>query len=244
MLERFADAREDFGGASDVFPEDEKGLCFADDSDELVEEPASGAIEAGALASDGDVLAWASPNDAIHAATPRAAVEGCDVVPNRRAAQGLFFHPCHEAGRCVGFPLNVTHSSGASGEEAGGGGDSGVHAEVESSAAREKGENAETPLWLTLSETPGLSAGVGTYNHTQAPRCFEGVLLRPHSDSNVWTARASFRRAASSFFVVMQTYAFGVLPLGSLMFSTDCGAACSFQDGGSRPVALRLRNFM
>lgn len=49
--------------------------------------------------------------DDIHEAAPRSAVEGGNVVPDRRAIQGRVFHPCHERGRCVGFPLDVTHSS-------------------------------------------------------------------------------------------------------------------------------------
>lgn len=48
-------------------------------------------------------------------ATPRAAVEGANVVPDRSFRQGLAFHPCHEAGRCVGFALDVdtTHKLGS-----------------------------------------------------------------------------------------------------------------------------------
>lgn len=47
----------------------------------------------------------------IHEATPRAAVKGDNVVPDRSRIQGLVFHPRHERGRCVAFPLNVTNGS-------------------------------------------------------------------------------------------------------------------------------------
>ncbi len=49
--------------------------------------------------------------DEINPAAIREAVEGLEIVPNKRPIQGLVFHPRHESGRCVGVPLNVTHSS-------------------------------------------------------------------------------------------------------------------------------------
>jgi hypothetical protein len=47
----------------------------------------------------------------IHQAAKRSAVEGCEIVPYRSEIQGLVFHPRHESGRRVGFPLNVSHGS-------------------------------------------------------------------------------------------------------------------------------------
>lgn len=49
--------------------------------------------------------------DDIHASTPASAIEGLEIVPDRSAIQGRIFHPCHESGRCVGFPLDVSHSA-------------------------------------------------------------------------------------------------------------------------------------
>jgi hypothetical protein len=49
--------------------------------------------------------------DAIHDSAPRSAVEGCDIVPNRSRIQGLLFHLCHDSGRGVAFPLDVTNGS-------------------------------------------------------------------------------------------------------------------------------------
>lgn len=56
-------------------------------------------------------LARVAASDDIHDATPAAAVEGGNVVPDRRRIQGRVFHPCHEGGRGEGFPFDVTHSS-------------------------------------------------------------------------------------------------------------------------------------
>ncbi|GGB54971.1 hypothetical protein GCM10011316_28820 [Roseibium aquae] len=47
----------------------------------------------------------------MNLATPRAAVEGPDIVPHRRVIQGLVFHPGHEGRRRTAFPLDITHSS-------------------------------------------------------------------------------------------------------------------------------------
>ena len=52
-----------------------------------------------------------STNDNIHRSTPQAAIEGGNVVPDRCAIQGLVFHPRHEGGRSICFPLDVTNSA-------------------------------------------------------------------------------------------------------------------------------------
>lgn len=63
-----------------------------------------------AVAGDAERLAWIAGRDEIHTAAPRDAVEGSQVVPDKRRRQGLVVHPRHEGGRRVGFPLDVTHS--------------------------------------------------------------------------------------------------------------------------------------
>ena len=70
-----------------------------------------GVIRSPALAGDAKRLAWISARDKIHNATPRLAVEGCNVVPDRSLIQGLFFHPRHEDGRGEGVPLDITNST-------------------------------------------------------------------------------------------------------------------------------------
>lgn len=63
------------------------------------------------LACGRERLARVARRDEIHDSTPRAAIEGREIVPDRSRIQGLFFHPRHEAGRSVGFPLDMAHSS-------------------------------------------------------------------------------------------------------------------------------------
>ncbi len=47
----------------------------------------------------------------MNAVAPRSAVKGLEIVPHRRRSQGLVFHPGHESGRCMSFPLDVTDSA-------------------------------------------------------------------------------------------------------------------------------------
>lgn len=56
-------------------------------------------------------LAGVTPSEDMNAATPRAAVEGGNVVPDRSLIQGRVCHPRHENGRREGFPLDVTNSA-------------------------------------------------------------------------------------------------------------------------------------
>jgi hypothetical protein len=56
-------------------------------------------------------LAWETGSDEIHSSAPRCAVEGDEIVPDRSPIQGLIVHPRHESGRCVAFPLNVSHGA-------------------------------------------------------------------------------------------------------------------------------------
>lgn len=56
-------------------------------------------------------LAGISGSEDMNLAAPRPAVEGSEIVPHRRAIHGLVFHPCHESGRSVGFPLDETDSA-------------------------------------------------------------------------------------------------------------------------------------
>lgn len=47
----------------------------------------------------------------MNAAAPSSRVEGSQIVPDRRLTQGLVFHPRHESGRRMAFPLDESHSS-------------------------------------------------------------------------------------------------------------------------------------
>lgn len=63
-----------------------------------------------ALAGDAERLARIAGREDMNAVAPRSAVEGLEVVPDRRLLQGLVLHPGHEGGRSVGFPLDETNS--------------------------------------------------------------------------------------------------------------------------------------
>lgn len=66
---------------------------------------------AGSLPGMAERLARITGSDEMNASTPRATVEGSEVAPDRRLAQGLVFHPGHEGGRSMGLPLDETNSS-------------------------------------------------------------------------------------------------------------------------------------
>ncbi len=130
------DGRKSASCSADVLPREERRVGFVGDSDLLVEESRALSVEPGLLPCDGEVLARSATNDAIHDATPRAAVEGADVVPDRSRSQGRVRHPCHETGRSEGFPLDVHHSAGCS---AGGP----LEPEVDASASAADGDGVE-----------------------------------------------------------------------------------------------------
>ena len=105
----------DFGEAEaemmgDILEEDEGRFDLADDAGDMRPEVAR-VVGAPAFARDGERLARIARSDDVHRAAPRAAVEGGNVVPDRRRIQGRVFHPRHENGRGVGIPLDVTHSA-------------------------------------------------------------------------------------------------------------------------------------
>lgn len=97
--------------ARDVLDKDGRGSALCENAHDLGPEPA---VVAGSftLAGDGPGLAGKARSDEIHDAAPRSAVEGCSVIPDKSRIQGRTFHPRHEKGRGVGFPLNVTNGDG------------------------------------------------------------------------------------------------------------------------------------
>ncbi len=140
----------DFGEAEaemmgDVFKEDEGRLDLTDDAGDMRPEVAR-VVRALALACDGERLARIARSDDIHRAAPRAAVEAGNVIPDRRVIQGLVFHPRHESGRSVGFPLDMAHSS-ISGQGDG-------EAEIDPARAGAEGEAEEACV-----SGPGIVSG-------------------------------------------------------------------------------------
>ncbi len=130
----------DFGEAEaemmgDIFEEDEGRLDLADDAGHMRPEVAR-VIRAPPLARNGEWLAWIARSDDVHRAAPWAAVEGGNVVPDRRAIQGRVFHPRHESGCGEGFPFDMAHSTIS--------GDGDGEPEVETARAGAQGEAEQT----------------------------------------------------------------------------------------------------
>lgn len=98
-----------------VLHEDVARSHLADDSSDFGPEPPV-VVNSTSPACSGPRLAREPGSDEIHDASKRAAVEGRNVRPDRSAIQPRFFHACHENGRCVAVPLNVSHGSGHSSE--------------------------------------------------------------------------------------------------------------------------------
>lgn len=94
----------------DVLQQDESGSQVSDDGCDGWPEPAL-IVSSTLLPSRAERLARETGSDEIHSATPRAAVEGGEVIPDRSLIQTRLRHPLHENGRCVGVPLNVSHGS-------------------------------------------------------------------------------------------------------------------------------------
>lgn len=117
-----------------VFHEDEAGSNLANDTGNVRPEPPI-VFHTKPLAGGAERLAGESRSDAIHCATPWAAVEGGKVVPDRSVLQGRVRHPRHEDGRGVAVPFDCTHKSGAGHGE--------LDAEFQASNAGAEGQHPE-----------------------------------------------------------------------------------------------------
>ena len=142
----------DFGEAEaemmgDIFEEDEGRFDFADDAGDMRPEVAR-VVRTPALARDGERLARIARSDDVHRAAPRAAVEGGNVVPDRRMIQGRVFHPRHERGCGEGFPFDMAHSTISV--------DGDGEPEVEPACARTEGEAEEACVSGPGSDSGGM----------------------------------------------------------------------------------------
>lgn len=93
----------------DIFEKDERRFAFADDAPDMGPQ-VSGVGGAGPASGDAERLARIARKDDVHTAAPASAIERGNIVPDRSRIQGRVFHPGHEHGRRIGFPLDVTHS--------------------------------------------------------------------------------------------------------------------------------------
>ena len=142
----------DFGEAEaemmgDILEKDERRLDLTDDAGDMRPEVAW-VICAPALACDGERLARIARSDDVHHSAPRAAVESSNVVPYNSLIQGRVFHPRHESGCGVGFPLDIAHSTIS--------GDGDGEAEVEPACAGAQGEAEEACVCGSGSASGGM----------------------------------------------------------------------------------------
>lgn len=89
-----------------VFQPDEAGIHFANAVSDVGPDPPL-VVHALAFAGCGPGLTREARNDAIHESTPASAVEGDNVVPDRRRIQPPVCHARHQYSGGIGFPLNV-----------------------------------------------------------------------------------------------------------------------------------------
>jgi hypothetical protein len=131
----------------DILKEDEGRLDLADDTGDMGPEVAR-VVRAPALASDRERLARIARKDDIHAAAPRAAVEGSNVIPDKCLIQGRVSHPRHEDGCGVGFPFDMAHSTIS--------GDGDGEPEVETACAGAEGQAEEACVSVAGSASGGM----------------------------------------------------------------------------------------
>jgi hypothetical protein len=96
--------------AFDILEEAPFRIELADDALEMRPEVAWIVFPAP-LSCKAEGLAGITASEDMNPSTPRAAVEGGNVVPDRSLIQGRVCHPRHENRRREGFPLDVTNSS-------------------------------------------------------------------------------------------------------------------------------------
>jgi hypothetical protein len=96
--------------AGDVLEEHERGSAFIDDPGDLGPEM-SRVVGAALFSGDAEWLAGIARSDATHRSTPRSAVKGSQVVPDRCVRYVALFHTLCKNGRAVCVPLDSTNNS-------------------------------------------------------------------------------------------------------------------------------------
>ena len=126
--------------SADVFHEDESRSYLANEASVFAPESRPEAVvEPGALAGVADVLTRETASNEIHDATPRSAVEGGNVVPDRRRIQPAFRHARDQDRSRIDFPLHETDGTGGTSEA----GEESPDAELEAGGSGEEGETVE-----------------------------------------------------------------------------------------------------
>jgi hypothetical protein len=96
--------------SADVFEEGVLRFDFADDARDFRPEVAR-IFPPEPLSGDAERLAGIARNEAIHDATPRAAVEGAEIRPNRRRFKGAVRKARRQDAGRSSFPFHVTDAS-------------------------------------------------------------------------------------------------------------------------------------
>ncbi len=120
--------------AADVLDEDEPRAGLDDDTTRIRPEVAL-VLFAEPLSCEAMRLARDSANEAIHQATPRTAVEGGDIAPNRSLTQETLLHRCDQVADGECFPLHEHDAASAWHCQ--------LDAEIESSASGAKADDVE-----------------------------------------------------------------------------------------------------
>jgi len=131
----------------DILEEDERWLDLTDDAGDMRPEVAW-VFSAEPSSCNRKRLAWIPCTEDIHHAAPWAAVEGSNVVPYNSLIQGRVFHPRHESGCSVCFPLDMAHSTIS--------GDGDGEAEVEPACAGAEGQAEEACVSGSGSASEGM----------------------------------------------------------------------------------------
>ncbi|HKS26339.1 MAG TPA: hypothetical protein VJS44_00905 [Pyrinomonadaceae bacterium] len=95
-----------------IFEVDVGRFCLSDNSADIRPKVAR-VVFATLLSSDAVGLAWITRNDAMNSATPRSAIEGSGVCPNRRIIHEALFDARYQLRAGIGFSLHVTDRSSA-----------------------------------------------------------------------------------------------------------------------------------
>jgi hypothetical protein len=93
--------------SGDVLAEDQIRPCLGNDAANMWPQM-SRIVLTVSLARGAERLARVSSADEIHSSTPRCAVEGSQIIPDRRLSQGLVFHARDQYARRICFPLDMT----------------------------------------------------------------------------------------------------------------------------------------
>ena len=95
----------------DVLQDEVARSHFSDNPTDVGPDP-SLVVSTELLTGHAERLAREARSDDVNASTPRCAVKGADIVPDRSVIQPRLRHPRHENGRRVAIPFNVSHGEG------------------------------------------------------------------------------------------------------------------------------------